>query len=367
MNKKVDDFYKHLSMKKKKLLIIETGQFGNLTDVVKWCEYLRDEYAIAHIGFNTGRKKIQMAGVRDFRVPAIKPKIIRGALFFLCTIIKVFFHRGKIIVVYFPMSGLLKKIFPHRRMLLDIRTLAVSPNHAEREIYDQEVKNTCKVFDQVSAISKGVANKLERKDIRILPLGADCISNKRKNYTDSIRLLYVGTINRVRHIEKTIEGVHLFHIKHPLIKINYTIVGDGKNGEKLWLEKIISEYGLENTVSLEGRIPHNELSNYFDNSNIGVSFVPITDYFQYQPPTKTFEYIMSGLYCIATNTISNAEIVTSKNGILIDDSSEAFSKALEEYWNKRTKIMQTDIENSIPEYAWPHIVKSHLKPILENL
>lgn len=41
-------------------------------------------------------------------------------------------------------------------------------------------------------------------------------------------------------------------------------------------------------------------------------YVPITDYYEYQPPTKTFEYVLSGLLCLATATSSNKEVITEE-------------------------------------------------------
>ena len=69
---------------------------------------------------------------------------------------------------------------------------------------------------------------------------------------------------------------------------------------------------LSDIVSCIGRVPHHDLKKYFDEANVGVSFVPLLAHYQYQPPTKTFEYLMSGLYCIATSTIANKEIISDQ-------------------------------------------------------
>lgn len=354
-------------MNKQRLLIIEKGQLGHLVDAVKWCEYLQDEYLITYVGYDMGNKHPSgLTYVRERYVSAKFPKAIRGTLLLLLSLLSVFFHRGKIMVVYFPKCQIIKRLIPWKKMLLDIRTLSVNPDKTKRQAYNKEVVNTCKHFDLITAISQGIADKLNLQNVYILPLGADRISNKRKNYTNSIRLLYVGTFEG-RNIDKTVEGVGLFRKIHPHILITYTIIGSGRNHETELFERLIAQYHLEDVVRLEGRIPHHELHKYFDQANIGVSFVPIIDYYQYQPPTKTFEYVMSGLFCIATNTFSNAEIITSKSGILIEDSAEAFAWALEEYWNKKDVMRQDDIKRCVDDYTWSHIVETHLKPVLNLL
>ena len=74
---------------------------------------------------------------------------------------------------------------------------------------------------------------------------------------------------------------------------------------------------LENVCTTHGRIDYYKLKPFFDKCNVGVSYIPIRDYYQYQPPTKTFEYGLSGLVTIATETKSNQEVINNCNGILI--------------------------------------------------
>ncbi|HTD92749.1 MAG TPA: hypothetical protein VK644_03010, partial [Chitinophagaceae bacterium] len=49
---------------KKRLLILSYTQFGYLTDTLKYCEYIRDEYDITYLGWDYGLPKIEMDGVR---------------------------------------------------------------------------------------------------------------------------------------------------------------------------------------------------------------------------------------------------------------------------------------------------------------
>ena len=48
---------------KERLLIINKEQFGSLTDSYKWCQYLRDDYDITFICFDSGRDKLSQDGV----------------------------------------------------------------------------------------------------------------------------------------------------------------------------------------------------------------------------------------------------------------------------------------------------------------
>ena len=49
---------------REKLLIINKHQLGTLTDVYKWCYYLRDDYDITLLCFDTGIERVLIDGIR---------------------------------------------------------------------------------------------------------------------------------------------------------------------------------------------------------------------------------------------------------------------------------------------------------------
>ena len=142
-----------------KLLIIDINPYGVLTDVLKWTTYLVRNYDITVLCFSSRDSKTpKVDKVRIHEVPNLKNRYIKASLFFLCAVFELLFHKGKTIVVYFPYCELLKKLFPKKKMLLDIRTLSVNPNLDIRYMYDSRIKSACRFFDKVSAVSAGVAN-----------------------------------------------------------------------------------------------------------------------------------------------------------------------------------------------------------------
>ena len=260
----------------------------------------------------------------------------------------------------------IKKIFPKRKILLDIRTLSVSPDKNIRLIKNHRIASTVKLFSHVSVISEGVANEVGCTWANILPLGADVISTNKKNYTDAMNILYVGTFTG-RNIGQTVKAVISFIKKHPEIPITYTIIGYGTIDEVSEIEKLIENANMEHVIHFIGKVPHDQLTSYFDQSNIGFSFVPITDYYQNQPPTKTYEYCLSGLVTIATKTYSNVRLINEENGILVNDTADDIVVALETYWNKRYEYSEDAIRESLEGCTWENIVQHNLKTILRSL
>lgn len=359
---------------KKKLLLIHKAQFGYHNNAYKHCLYLKDKYEIIFICFDGGKKRISLNGVTVKYIPLLEKhqgilfSCWRKASFMLYTLLYLLFFNGVVMVYYFKGAIWYKRLFPNMKMILDIRTLSVTDDPGYNRNEDRILYKTALFYDFVTFLSAGMRNKINysTENSAILPLGADIISDKTKSFS-TLQLLYVGTLTR-RKLDLTLQGVRSFMLKYPQVKISYDIVGDGNKDSDLETLKALSvRLNLCGIVFFHGRIPNTELKPFFDKCNIGVGFVPKTDYFEYQPVTKVFEYAMSGLYSIATSTYENRQIVTPTNGILIEDTSDGFCDALECIWLNRDRIASFDIRNSLTEYQWEKIVSNKLLPILEKM
>lgn len=352
---------------KPKLLIINKDPFGYHVDTYKYCQYLRDRYDITYICMEPVREKIEsFENVRVIYTTNKPPRVLRGAYYTLYCILFALFYKGKIFVKYFETASLIKKVLFWKKMILDIRTLSVSPDKKVRDKYDAKLIDTCNHYNHITVISEGIREiiNIDHSKTSILPLGADVISNVDKKFTQ-INLLYVGTLTG-RKIEETIMGCKLFAEKYPDSNFTYDIIGDGYDKELDNLSHLAHNYKLSNRIKLHGFIPNNRVKPFFDKCNIGVSYIPVTEYYNHQPPTKTYEYILSGLFTIATNTYSNREIINSVNGFLIEDTPKAFSKALEFIYLNRNFDSQ-NIRETLREHTWEKIVKDKVIPILEKI
>ncbi|MFI3263170.1 MAG: glycosyltransferase [Rikenellaceae bacterium] len=296
-------------------------------------------------------------------------KGINTILFLVMSIIYSLFTDGKIMVFYFKGCIYLKRLLSWKKMILDIRTLSISNNLETNRKNDASLRKCAMLYDFSTIISEGIREKLDfpKEKSSILPLGADQISTVNHDFSSGLKLIYVGTLYG-RDIHKTISGLKKFIDIYPNIPITYDIIGDAVDPDIILnLKKITKELNLNNIVTFHGRIPNSELTPFFDNCNIGVSFVPITPYYDHQPVTKSFEYIMSGLYTIATATYCNKEIITNVNGVLIEDNEEDFCKALEDIYLNKDNINCEKIRQSLIEYRWENIIINKLKPIIEQI
>lgn len=350
---------------KNKILIINKTQFGYHTDYYKYCEYLRDDFDVTYLCFDSGLKKLEIENVNVKYVPNKGIYVFRGGRFILTTLSTIATFKGIVFIHYFERCQILKQVFPKKKMILDIRTLSTDKNDEIRKEIDIKIKNATKHFDHTTIISCGLQKKLnlDSKKSTLLPLGSDIISNKKKTFTD-LNLLYVGNLTTNREIEKTIIGLSIFCQLNPDQKIEYNIVG-GEFNQIERLKKVVDSYNLSDIVIFHGRVLHSELKPFFDKCNIGVSYIPITEWYHDQPPTKTYEYIISGLFTIATATNSNIEIINGNNGILINDSPESFAKGLEKIVSIKHQIHSDTIRATLINHTWSNIVGTILKPLIK--
>lgn len=349
------------------ILIIHKTQFGYHTGNYKQCEYLRNDFNITYLCFNSGRKAISLEGLRVKYISNRGNRIWRGIRFLLIAIKNITNFKGVIFVLYFEHCEVLKSFFPKKKMILDIRTLSISPGKISRAKYDRQLKKACSYFDHVTVISEGVRSKLQldEKKSSILPLGADSISKSNKDFSE-LKLLYVGTFSG-RHIEDTINGFSSFCTLHPEIdEITYDIIGDGYKDELNELRDLVDSLGLSGKIKLHGRIPYDELQPFFEKCNVGVSYVPITEYYENQPVTKTYEYVLSGMICIATGTFENKLVINAQNGIICKDEVNSFAEALGTLFDNREEYDSSIIRMTLSDYTWEKIVKKKLLPILKS-
>lgn len=352
---------------KRKLLVVNHSQYGYHIDYVQYVRFLKSDFDITFLCWDYKLNPVYEPGIFVYYVSRKGSKIIRNTRFikeavnlmrtssYHCVFINYFLGCS---AIPFLVS---KKQFIH----LDIRTGSVISNSVIRIVYNHILRIESCLFKSISIVSGGLRTYLRiRSNAYILPLGANAVYVPRHS-KHKIGLLYVGTFSG-RQIEDTVEGLGLFLYKNAEANISYTIIGEGSETElELIIEKI-KKYNLEKYVLVKGYIPHNELHQYYGESNVGVSYVPLTPYFNYQPPTKTFEYLMAGMPVIATGTYEHRQIVNEVNGIIIEDTPASFAKGISLLYEGISHYNEQMIRCSVKGSEWSTIVTGMKKFILNG-
>jgi glycosyltransferase involved in cell wall biosynthesis len=349
-----------------RLLIVNPKQFGYHPDTYYYGKWAQAEFQITYHGFDTGRPKLDPQGMEIHYVPGRGSLVTRYLRFLRSCLAECGRDYDVIFIKYFGGCSLLPLRHPRRRFVLDIRTGSIAQNPLQRRWQDLLVRVESLGFRHVTVISTSLARKLDLAQAHLLPLGADPVATSPKEFS-ALHLLYVGTLHG-RHLEDTLTAFHRFYLAVGCTaEMTYDILGDGLPGERNRLRAWVKDHGLENVVSLPGFVPHGALARYYEKCNVGVSYIPINPIYDCQPPTKTFEYLLAGLPVIATNTSENAAVITADNGLLIDDTPEAFYEALQKLRNNRGSYSSDRIRTEALRYSWETIVRDNLVPYLHSL
>jgi len=348
------------------ILIVTHNQYGYQTDYLHFSKYLSNDYNVTFYSILSNSPKIENASLNIiYYDKPHKNKLLK--LLYFTKELSTFLSENNfkfILIKYFPSCSLLLNLSNKRKILVDIRSAYVSKSFLFNKIMDEILKYEVNKFSAISIISKSLENKLKINSSLILPLGGNIHFDGEKN-EDKLTLIYVGTFSN-RNIHLTIIGLSKFLLKHPGKVKNYYIIGDGNATSKKLLIETIRSHKLSDLVVMPGYVPHESLNKYFEISNIGVSFVPITPYYNVQPPTKTFEYLLSGIPVIATSTYENEKVVNSQNGVLIKDSAHDFAIGLEKIFNSLPFFNSRKIIESVSSFTWENIVNQRLIPFIQK-
>jgi glycosyltransferase involved in cell wall biosynthesis len=184
--------------------------------------------------------------------------------------------------------------------------------------------------------------------------------------SEAFILVYIGGMVRKRQLNKVVEG--FARAKQVCKDIVLLMIGDGESLTEF--QALSGALGVENDIIFTGQVPHENIIEYLAAADIGVSFVPINESYNYNPPLKTFEYLACGLPVIATRTVSNSKIVTDGlNGILIEDTAESLSQAILDVVRNRGKWdrMRMNASRSVVDFDFEKITRNLLIPLYNRL
>ena len=347
------------------LLLAMGSQFGYITEHYYYSKYLGVNNKVTVLCCDSGLEKINMERVRVIYMKPRKNQQIQLLHYYIKAIKLSMQEKFDVIFIsYFKFCFLLRFIFPLKTLVLDIRTgsIGTKPKVAKA---NAKLRFEARFFKNKLINTHSLAKELNITKYECLPIGADNQITNAKLF-DNIKLLYIGTLDK-RRIEDTIEGFKIFINKHNHIKnLRYDIVGFGNHESIDNIQRKIKDLDLAELVHFHGRKTIDKLKAHFKQANIGVAYIPIIQCYQCQPALKTLEYMINGMPVIATKTYEMMQVVDESNGILIEDTANAFAEGLSKFLEKRRNYDSETIKKSVEKYTWANIIHNHLEPYLQN-
>lgn len=337
-----------------KIAIVSSVQYGYHTDYYKIYKEAKAEYSDNVLFFCPTQNK-EKIDAHDENIIYLSNLPLRMQLKKLDGLLM----RYKFNLVWLSYFKGCSKITKKDNIVVDIRTASTSSNPLKRMFNNLIMLIELKRFNKVSILSHSLAREFRIKKYYYIPLGADiskCIECSPKR-----QLLYIGIIRDGLH--EMVKGYNKY-VKENKNPPDLVIVGYGKKKiVKIMLEEI-EKCEIKNKIKFLGFIKHDDLQVIIKESMVGLSFIPQKKYFDFQPPTKTFEYLLSGIPCIATNTYENKRIINYINGELCDDNADSFYLALCKTMKRVTEFNSDAIIRSVELNSWSNIYKYNFKRII---
>jgi glycosyltransferase involved in cell wall biosynthesis len=351
-----------------RLLIVSFEQFGYHTDSSEYCRHLEDRFRITYLCPDQGLPRKSLADVEViYRERPPFGRVELGLLLEAHRLLQqrryevAFLRRTKF-------SFLLRLLHTRTPMVLDIRSGSIEESRPRRMMENTLLRMNAAFFPNITVISNGLARQLGLpRTAHVLPLGANPQPLAAAPSGNELRLVYVGTFKN-RHLERTVEGLGEF-LREAAddLSVRYTLVGFGREGERQAIQAAVATSGLGDRVQIRDRIDREAVPALLAEHNVGVAFTPQVPCFEHQPSTKVFEYLQSGLLCIATDNQANREVISSVNGVLVPDSVDGFRRGLERVVAKLPHWRPQEVADSIRGHTWRAIVEENLVPYLERI
>jgi len=355
-------------------LIISHIQFGYHTGTYKYCEYLRNDFDVTYLGFDFCKAPRTLDGVA-IKYIARQGNILRNYGRFIYNACKVisaskpdyifmpYFFGTSLVNFYFLFSRF------RARMIVDIRTSFIFSSPTKTNIANALLKLECLFFKTITVISGGLKQSLSLpKRTLILPLGGERTVTKKKTF-EEILFLYVGTFYD-RDIQTNLKAFIQFYgeLSEPEKgKIKYYIIGYGPEKDITEIKSIIQDCTLHDVIVFVGEVRYPELNEYIEKCNIGVSYIPLKPYYDMQPPTKTFEYLVNGMLVLATATTENSIVINDTNGVCVKDDFLSQVEGFKKIYTKSFHADSDAIINSSGKYTWEYIINHILKGYLQKI
>lgn len=282
----------------------------------------------------------------------------QAGLSFRPDIVHVFFHA---MCGLYPLFIRGKGISP--KFILDIRSPLLKKGLVRHLI---QIKNRMEIYFYHSILTHSiksgytVVGKTRRlthvspgADFSMLPLL--CTARPR---AETLRLVYVGSVDQKRQLEKMILGV----VKAAQdVRLTLDIYADKRSSESL--QKLVEVLGAQDYIHFMGTVKLEVLLSAMADYDAGLAYVP-KELYDFAPPLKTIEYLACGLPVVATATEGNMQFIEDgKNGVLTGWAPDSYAEGIIRLaQGSGVSMSPAEMRRSVEKYNWEEIVADTLIP-----
>lgn len=234
-----------------------------------------------------------------------------------------------------------------------------------------QTKNRLEIYFYHSILTHSVKSGYtvvgKARQLTTIPPGVDFSIlmplNQERTRTERLRLVYVGSVDPKRQLEKMILGV----VKAAqVVRLTLDIYANGQSAE--YLKKLVEILGGREYIKFKGMVRQETIFQVMSDYDAGLAYVP-EELYDFAPPLKTIEYLACGLPVIATATEGNKHFIDDgKNGVLTGWAPESYAEGIMRLARCSGPVMSpSEMRKSVEKYNWKNIVSETLIPAYHRL
>lgn len=146
--------------------------------------------------------------------------------------------------------------------------------------------------------------------------------------SSKVRFLYVGTLSRLRSLEKLIKAAKTVSVKSEQFQLDFV----GPDTTDGYYQDLVAELALDKMVSVKPPVLYHEIPQLMSTYDIGLAYVPDRPTWHYQPTIKVLEYRALGLPIVSTDVASHHGVVEDEvNGLFVKDDVNSIAESMIRY------------------------------------
>ncbi len=201
----------------------------------------------------------------------------------------------------------------------------------------------------VSEFIKKNAQKARRiKGIKVIKNGVDTTQFRPLQIKKKDQIITVQSLYKVKGTDRLIKAFYFIHKNSP--KTKFIICGDGPERDKL--KRMVNRLGLTGSVKFLGSVNHNTLPRLYNESKVAIfthSYLP------------SIESIACGIPTISYAEGDSKEVITPKNGVLVDGGPQEFADEVLKILKGERRFKKQALLDSIQGWSWESITEEYLK------
>ncbi|HMN81219.1 MAG TPA: glycosyltransferase [Burkholderiaceae bacterium] len=209
-----------------------------------------------------------------------------------------------------------------------------------RLLYRGVVPRAAHVFVQSEHMRAAVARRSGRAGgMTAIPMGVDeallaghdATLRIRPQPGEPLRLVYLGSLDRSRHIGFLLEVLQRLHAAQPG-RFHLTLVGGASTAEEYAaVQAQVRQMALDELVRMTGQVSRDEAWAECARCHIGLSAIPRGELFDVSSPTKAVEYLAMGLPVVVNDIPDQAYLIEhSRAGLCAPMDVARFAAAIEQ-------------------------------------